>query len=339
MVHKGGGELNKTTRLLITVVLSLILLLKTNKEILFDKLIYNKCFQFIGKISFSIFIWHQIFLAFYRYYFTSNITIAFLVVFLIIVFIVSILTYKFIEKMTINKRSVILLSVLYGLVMVTSLFIYYRAGVVRDVPELGITYKNPYECRNTEYIDRIYNYDTDYNADDKIKILVVGNSFARDFACVLLESDYANKIDLSYHFHIEEKLIDRIKNSDYIFFFSSKTKVPDYVWNNLPENAQIWGIGTKNYGESNGIIYSKRFNDDYFEQTVTLNENYEKLNRLLRKQWGEQYIDFIEMSKMPDGSIRIFTPDHKFISHDCHHLTKYGAKYYASIIDFNGIFN
>ena len=45
------------------------------------------------------------------------------------------------------------------------------------------------------------------------------------------------------------------------------------------------------------------------------------------------------MSKTDDGNIRVFTPNNKFISQDCRHLTKHGAIYYASIIDFDKIFN
>ena len=31
-------------------------------------------------------------------------------------------------------------------------------------------------------------------------------------------------------------------------------------------------------------------------------------------------------------SIKVFTPDNKFISQDCRHLTPAGAKWYASIL-------
>lgn len=36
-----------------------------------------------------------------------------------------------------------------------------------------------------------------------------------------------------------------------------------------------------------------------------------------------------------DGTVSIFTPDHHFISADGGHLTQFGAKWYASIFDFN----
>lgn len=38
-----------------------------------------------------------------------------------------------------------------------------------------------------------------------------------------------------------------------------------------------------------------------------------------------------------DGSVRVFTDDHYFISQDCRHLTQYGAQYYARIIDLSWI--
>ena len=37
--------------------------------------------------------------------------------------------------------------------------------------------------------------------------------------------------------------------------------------------------------------------------------------------------------------VRVFTPDKKYISQDCRHLTKAGAKWYASVLDFDKIFS
>lgn len=44
------------------------------------------------------------------------------------------------------------------------------------------------------------------------------------------------------------------------------------------------------------------------------------------------------MVRQPNGKVRVFSDDGKFISQDCRHLTKAGAKYYAKMIDWKKLF-
>ena len=90
---------------------------------------------------------------------------------------------------------------------------------------------------------------------------------------------------------------------------------------------------------TNGIIYAKRFGEDYFEQTVSLDIGYQELNDKWDEEWGSQYINMIELVQDENGNIMVFTPDNKFISQDCEHLTKAGACYYAQIFDWGTIFD
>lgn len=53
----------------------------------------------------------------------------------------------------------------------------------------------------------------------------------------------------------------------------------------------------------------------------------------MKAAYSDIYIDMIEMLMQPDGKVRVFTDDGRFISQDCRHLTKAGAQYYASLID------
>jgi len=69
-----------------------------------------------------------------------------------------------------------------------------------------------------------------------------------------------------------------VSKADYIFTFSSKAEVATAVWNNLKTGAVIKGIGTKNYGECNGIIYRNRNRQDYLQQTIEMEQGYFELN-------------------------------------------------------------
>lgn len=292
-------------------------------------------------MSFSIFIWHQLILAFYRYFVTNEVNAVFLVVYLAVVLLVSYMTYKFVEQRIKISKSSIAITILFGVLLSgVGLYVYMRAGVVRDVPELNITTDNVHRGMHGEYCDRIYAFDKDFPSkkNGKTNVLVVGISYGRDMANVILESEYADSVNLSYIHKWDESFVSRIKEADYIFTFQNKDKVPEYVWNNAKNVDVVYGIGSKHFGLSNGVIYAHRFAADYFQHSEPLHRIYAEMNENWKLLWGDHYVDFIGMSTMSDGSIRVFTDDQKYISQDCYHLTQAGARWFAKQIDWNNYF-
>lgn len=327
---------SKPTLLLLTVALTGVFIINDNSSsVLFN----SKVLTYFGKRSYSIFIWHQVILAFYRYFVSNQITIWVALGFLAVVVGISELSYRFIEqKVKISHKSFAAWIVAAILVTVPSGWIYMHAGVVRDVPEQNITFDNVHRGMHGEYCDRVYMMNRVFESTDKIKVLAVGNSFTRDFVNCLLESDYADSVEVSYAFSWDEKYIARVKEADFIFCLGPKLEVPLYVWDNVKEGAEVWGIGTKNFGESNGIVYAKRNGEGYKNTTVAMENGIKERNDEWAKQWGTNYINFVEIAMMDNGKVRVFTEDGKFISQDCRHLTREGAQWYARVIDWDDIF-
>lgn len=333
--------LPKTVLLLLTVLFSTVLLFCKNGMTCSKYLIENGFIGYLGKMSFSIFVWHQVFLAFYRYYISIHISWIFICVYLLVIGAISLITYLFIEKKIQNTTSSLITWCALDLVLIAIAgVVYMKAGVVRDVPELDIYTSNIHRGMHAEYVDRVYEYQKSFpEANGKYNVLVVGVSFGRDFANVLLESPMKDSINLSYGHWDDKDIMERAAESDYIFSFSSKKDVPSIVWDRIKSITQVWGIGTKNYGDSNGLIYTRRNEPDYFNTTVPLNPEYKQLNDLWKSEWGaDRYVDFIQMSLDEEGRVRVFSPEHKMISQDCEHLTKGGAQYYASVISWDKIF-
>ena len=54
--------------------------------------------------------------------------------------------------------------------------------------------------------------------------------------------------------------------------------MPDYVWSNMNPFTIVMGIGTKNYSDCNGVIYSHRHNKNYLKQTIQINPNFYIVN-------------------------------------------------------------
>ena len=295
----------------------------------------------IGKMSYSIFIWHQVFLAFYRYSLGNEITI-WVIPIVLLFCLTTYLSYKYVERGMINSRKNLVIWCIGSiLVIAVSWFIYQRAGVVRDVPELDVTVKEAHRGMFGEYCDRLFAYNQGFNDDsDKIKVIVVGVSFGRDFGNILLESDYKDKIELNYCSSFEDaRLKEWIKKCDVLFSFSDKNDVPRFVWDNIQNTASVWGIGTKSYGDCNGPIYCQRFKPDYTNLTVYPSPGYIELNNEWSKHWGNHYIDLMAPVLQDDGKVKVFTEEGKLISQDCRHLTPAGARFYAGVIDWDSIFN
>ena len=288
----------------------------------------------LGRMSLSIFLWHQPLFAFYRYFFADEISAVILVSLIGVVLFLSLLTYHLLEKrIIVSKISRFCLILFFLIVNAFALWIYQRGGIVRDIPELDIREGETDPMVFEHYTDRIYHYDHEFSQDNsQRKILVIGNSFARDFANILLESPMRDSIQLSYHYGLEDCPLSRVRQCDRIYFFGWKHDVPDVVWQNLRRGADIWGIGTKNHGTSNGIFYKNHYRSDYFGQRTVIREDFLRVNRLLYEEWGDHYIDLLGFTLRPDGTVPVFTPDHHFITYDGMHLTPSGTRYYTWLV-------
>ena len=288
----------------------------------------------LGRMSLSIFLWHQPLFAFYRYFFADELSPVILCCLIGITLFLSVLTYYIFEKrITINKKSRVCLIISFLIVNTFALWIYQKGGIVRDIPELDIREGKTDPMIFEKYTDRIYQYDHEFVPDNpKKKILVIGNSFARDFANILLESPMRDSIQLSYHYAFIDCPLTRIRQCDRIYFFGWKHEVPDDVWQNLKRGTDIWGIGTKNHGTGNGIFYKFRHHDEYFSQKVTIRVDFHAVNCILKEEWQDKYVDFLSLTLHSDSSVPVFTPDHKYITYDGRHLTPSGTRYYSRLL-------
>lgn len=321
--------------LLLTVLFTITYLLSSCTNETFSALSQrSKILAPLGRMSLSFFLWHQPLFAFYRYFIADEMTIGVFPMILCVTILLSAITYYFMERrIKVSKLSRFCLVLSFITINAFALWIYQKGGIVRDVPELDIYQGTSDPAAFERYTDRIYQFDKDFAPDNsKRKILIIGNSFARDFANIMLESSLSDSVQLSYHYAFVDCPLSRIRQCDRIYFFGWKHDVPSDVWHNLKTGAEIWGIGTKNHGTSNGIFYKNRYSDDYFAQRTTIRQDYYAVNRLLSEEWKEKYIDLLNLMLRPDGTVSVFTPDHHFITYDGMHLTPAGTKYYAKKI-------
>ena len=227
-------------RLISVVVLSLAAVFTGGSENrISEAVLGNKVVSSLGAKSYSYFIWHQVILAFWRDY-IGGMTVWSTIICLAVIAVVSELSYYFIEK-KIKPGKKLFIACLVSAVAVSGVagVIYLRSGVIRNVPELSISVDNISRNIHGQYCDRIYSYDKDFPENDKPNVMLIGNSFARDWANILLESEMADKINISYSFSMEERIVPRILESDYVFIFSFSANHKNVLDIILPEG-KIW---------------------------------------------------------------------------------------------------
>jgi hypothetical protein len=62
-----------------------------------------------------------------------------------------------------------------------------------------------------------------------------------------------------------------------------------------------------------------------------------KLNKEEQQIFKNHYIDLMSLIVLKNGRYPVFTPDHKFYSHDCIHVTEAGAKHFSRLIKIRQI--
>ncbi|MGB2833342.1 MAG: acyltransferase [Methylotenera sp.] len=327
--------ITKQLALLITVLITLGILVSSNNK---NPILDNKLLVAVGKISFSLYMWHQLLLAYTRYFLVQELHTKHLVVIFVLTVILSVISYLFIEqpfrnKNKINTRNLLLiLGVVFFLTNALSMYIYQNSGVLKDIPQLGIKKSEVERNMHAKYNARIVGYDHNFTNENKIKVLVIGNSFGRDWANVLLESKYANDLDISYIDNPDNHKELRAREEEAnVIFYADSTPELHQVRNKISET-KLWVVGIKNYGTSNGIFYNFK-GDDYYKQRTSIKKEYLENNKILRQEWGNKYIDIIGKVIDDNDTVPVFTPFKQFISQDCRHFTKAGAQYYAQLFE------
>ena len=323
--------------ILFTVILSCsILVSENNLNKISNLILQNKFFVFAGKISFSLYMWHQICYSYTRYFITNHFDFQTSSILLILVFLLSVFSYYWIEqpfrnkKIFSNKKAISIILFFTFLTTIISFVIYEKGGLIRDVPQLSLSLGKHNDPKvHEKYNDRNYLLNKDFESKDKIKVLVIGDSFSRDWINILIESDFSKRLEISYlelflsaNFNENYLLTKRVKNADIIFV--SRLDLKDIQKYMIPIS-KTYCIGDKNFGENNGIFYNSS-NIDFCYKKTKPSKKVVLRNLELKSQWKKNaFIDLLDLIKDENDSIPVFNKDCKFLSNDTKHLTQSGA--------------
>jgi hypothetical protein len=224
------------------------------------------------------------------------------------------------------------------------LYVYFIGGIVREVPELELYKDNKREVDffssqdniHIKYNEDFRKFNKPYQGNRRLKILIVGDSYARDFGNILNESRFEKDIELHYLPSFPNKKDSIFEVSDIIFYATSQLidkNILTKIISDQTSISKLWIVGIKDFGNSNGIFYNKLGNTECSQIRTNLKNGIKQINDLQAIQWSTKYIDLISLIIDKNQTVPVFTANCKFISQDTEHLTKSGAVYFSGLLD------
>ena len=297
LIFNIGIDPEKARVIFVVIIVSCLLVLFDSYNLFANKYSF-KYLSFLGLASYSIYLTHQLFIAYYRYtinyYFSTK---SYIVLFIVSIFIGTIFYIVFEKPLSsyLGKNLSRERKVLYvcipssAFLILLGCFFYQKHGVVRDVPEMDIYLNEPTSWEPQEYNARITNmYDKDFIHNNKKNIFVWGDSYGRDWVNILLESHLDTIYNISYHQANDTISVNRIHEADYVFM-ASNFELDNY-YQLLPYliGKKVWHVGHKRFGYSCGPAYNHWNKKDYYNQTVIEPEITKQRNAELRRYFGNQ---------------------------------------------------
>jgi len=146
-----------------------LILIYASPDTFIGKFLASKFLVFVGLISYSAYLWHQPVLAFSRYYF-SSISTFLSAILLIIVFLLSVFTWRYVErpfrdKSIISRRFIFIFSFICSISFVTFGYASYR--LFRSASNFGIESKTAKALATS---DAVYSFNMDERKFIKFRI-------------------------------------------------------------------------------------------------------------------------------------------------------------------------
>lgn len=266
-----------------------LIIISSNKLILFKNLYINKYSIFLGKISYSIYLFHWPILIFLQYTIINNLNFflkGFLIVF---IFFISYLSYSYIEtpfRKKKDKKNYLISNLFFFNSIIISIFLVFLSYKYIDtnykennisIEKKKVLIKLIHEQKKRKELENEFKKKSEKNTpfiENKFKVLIFGDSHGLDLAIALEKNIEYSSLDINYYeftsfncFRIEntkDKIVEIIKKN--LISFSNNCKI------DLEKilNDQI-------FDQTDKIIISSRWTDQVdFNKLLKLNKNFSK---------------------------------------------------------------
>lgn len=305
----------------------------------------------IGLISYSAYLFHQPIFAFVRLASLEEPKPALMLALIVPILALAWLSWRFVERpfrnrQRVGKRTLLIVCGATSLIVLGAGTLFYAtSGFYSRWPQLavpGSTYKSGANIAYNEGPDRFRGQALPAT-NERVRVLVIGNSFARDFINMSLESGNLDPQALSFLpikdcRRLPPRLLAYAAKADFIVL-ASQFQAADVpcIANRVSQlhgitSSPVIIIGRKSFGYNNNAIMLL---PEAVRRTWRVKPSPEAIlaNDAARRALPPTpYVDMLAMLGDADGKVPVFTPDDKFISQDREHLTQPGARYLGPIL-------
>ena len=224
-----------------------------------------------------------------------------------------------------------------ALALGAGLGLYFSQGLARGAPEFG-----------ERAIDKAYNADVRRFASAPLpdvpghRLLVIGDSFARDFINMGTATHRLDGYVISYgeqgrcRARPGADILRNAARADAIVLASRLSPQSlgcvAQLAATLHGKAPVLILGTKSFGWSNNVPMLLPAPQRYAFRPKPLRTEVATNEAAKSAFAGETYVDLLGMLMDSDGRVPWFTPDRKLVSSDRYHLTRAGAAYIGAIL-------
>lgn len=314
-----------------------------------DFILENRVVQFIGKISYSLYLWHHLVFCIFRLTYQPTITTPQYLLLTCFIICLATTSYYLIEQPFRNKQIVstkllLIITATVSIMLVSAAtYIYKQKGVVKNIPEMDIYLGKPTNTNSyIAYNERVYKMNVPFTNTNKKKLLVIGNSYARDFVNMLVENNYSDSFEISFNpkFYTSETSL-RVSKADWVIIGCpiDSLYLNKFCKANKLDKNKILIVGTKNFGSNISWLFNTTTPNTRCTVRVAMEPNYIPANNWYKQQHTTRYVDVIGLLIDQNNHVPAFTPQCKLLSQDCKHLTQDGAKYLGSLLVKDSVFN
>lgn len=183
---------------------SVLVIAATNNALPNNRILGNNILVYIGLRSYGIYMWHQLFFAFYRNFSFTEVSSWEYMLLIFMTVLLAEITYRFIETPFRNHKKIppkqLRNTILSTLIPISlyAFFVYSFLGIIKPWPALGFT-----TVQLERGVHAKYNTNTarmasnPFPKNNKSNVLIIGNSFAADFINISKENGYFSEYNIS----------------------------------------------------------------------------------------------------------------------------------------------
>ena len=327
---------------LLPVISTVLLIAAPLDNTTVGKILKLKWLTYIGLSSYSIYLWHFPILAFARIRAASEASMPSVNTLLAASIIAGIASYLLIEKNFRNETFIsnrkfykILTPTLAGLIL-TGAILHLKQGFPGRLSSQPINFSDATIAFNERaYAHRSLNFPK----NGRINLLVIGNSYARDFVNLFFQRYDRGSVNLVYRDDVNYDLSTEatgihaslLHDASIIVLASDQVLLPFIKENKLyahQKNKKVYYLGTKHFGWNlNWIVQvpltqRENLSNDLIDSVISAE------NAMKNSTSPEEYISILERI-CDNGRIPVTDSDGNLLSQDRKHLTNWGVKYIA----------